>query len=156
MKKQLLPLVLLCSFGLFQAGVPAEASEASKGRNQPFSDRMLGLDEASKKAAEGNLTRVCLIKVRPEMLEEYKAFLKESAETAMRVEPGVLLIYATSLKDEPARWVLLEIYRDMPSYESHLATAHFQKYKQGTLHMVESLEILDSDPLLPGLKLVKE
>lgn len=152
MNKTLLSLALLGALCLGQTG-PVQAVEEP---NQVLSDKVLGLDEAAKKAAADDLTRVCLIKVKPDMLEEYKAFLKEGAETAMRVEPGVLLIYATNLKDDPTRWVLLEIYKDQPSYESHIASAHFQKYKQATLHMVESLEILDSNPLLPGLKLVKE
>ncbi len=152
MNKTLLSLALLGSLFLVQGGTV----HAAEVPNQVLSDQALGLDEASKRRAADDLTRVCLIKVKPDMLEEYKAFLKEGAETAMRVEPGVLLIYATNLKDDPTRWVLLEIYRDQPSYESHIVSPHFQKYKQGTLHMVESLEILDSNPLLPGLKLVKE
>ena len=29
----------------------------------------------------------------------------------------------------------------------------FQKYKQGTFEMVQSLELVDSDPLIPELKI---
>ena len=32
-------------------------------------------------------------------------------------------------------------------YEHHIQTAHFQKYKQGTLHMVKSLKLQDLTPL---------
>ena len=37
--------------------------------------------------------------------------------------------------------------------ESHLQTPHFRKYKQGTLSMVRELELVDVNPLLPGLKI---
>lgn len=39
------------------------------------------------------------------------------------------------------------------AYEAHIASAHFQKYKQGTLHMVKSLVLSDQTPLNPGNKL---
>ena len=48
---------------------------------------------------------------------------------------------------------ILEIYADRAAYESHLKTAHFQKYKQGTLEMVKDLELVDVSPLVPGLKI---
>ena len=35
------------------------------------------------------------------------------------------------------------------AYDKHIASAHFQKYKQGTLHMVKSLELTDQTPLNP-------
>ena len=48
---------------------------------------------------------------------------------------------------------ILEIYADRAAYESHLQTPHFRKYKQGTLSMVRELELVDVNPLLPGLKI---
>lgn len=48
---------------------------------------------------------------------------------------------------------ILEIYADRTAYESHLKTPHFQKYKQGTLEMVKELELVDTTPLIPGLKI---
>ena len=37
------------------------------------------------------------------------------------------------------------------AYRQHLKTEHFLKYKQGTLHMVKSLELVDCDPLVPEM-----
>lgn len=34
-------------------------------------------------------------------------------------------------------------------YQSHLKTDHFQTYKQGTLHMVKSLDLVDMTPMDP-------
>ena len=41
----------------------------------------------------------------------------------------------------------LEIYRNQEVYQHHLTTPHFQTCKQGTLHMVKSLNLLGIKPL---------
>ena len=69
------------------------------------------------------------------------------------MEPGVLTLYAVAEKDAPHKITILEIYADRAAYESHLKTPHFQKYKQGTLDMVKELELVDTTPLIPGLKI---
>lgn len=71
----------------------------------------------------------------------------------MKLEPGVLALYATAEKHASNRITILEIYADRAAYESHLKTPHFQKYKQGTLAMVKELELVDVQPLIPGLKI---
>ena len=103
--------------------------------------------------AENNLVRLSRITVDPSQLDAYNAFLKEEIEASMRLEPGVLTLYATAEKDAPHKVTILEIYADRAAYESHLETPHFQKYKQGTLSMVKELELVDVKPLIPGLKI---
>jgi quinol monooxygenase YgiN len=51
-------------------------------------------------------------------------------------------------KENPERVTLFETYADSSEYKSHLATPHFQKYKQGTLQMVKHLELLETRPIL--------
>ena len=70
----------------------------------------------------------------------------------MRLEPGVLTLYATADKENPNKITILEIYADREAYKKHIQTPHFQKYKQGTLSMVKDLELVDTTPLIPGLK----
>jgi quinol monooxygenase YgiN len=44
---------------------------------------------------------------------------------------------------------ILEIYASDEAYQQHQKTNHFQKYKQGTKHMVKSLKLptmLPTDP----------
>ena len=105
------------------------------------------------KPAAGQLVRLSKITVDPTRLDAYNAFLKEEIEASMRLEPGVLTLYATAEKDAPHHVTILEIYADRAAYESHLQTPHFQKYKQGTLEMVQQLELVDVTPLIPGLKI---
>ena len=110
------------------------------------------LAEDSKMSANENFVRLSLITVDPARLEEYKAYLKEGVTASMSREPGVLVLYPTTRKDAPNVFTILEIYANRAAYESHIKSAHFQKYKQGTLDMVQSLEFVDVDPLVPGLK----
>ena len=100
-----------------------------------------------------NLVRLSKITVDVNRLDEYNAYLKEEIEASMRLEPGVLTLYAVAEKDAPHKITILEIYADRAAYESHLKTPHFQKYKQGTLDMVKELELVDTTPLIPGLKI---
>ena len=68
-------------------------------------------------------------------------------------KPGVLALYAVAAKEAPGQVTILEIYADRAAYESHITTPHFRKYKEGTLDMVLSLELVDVVPLMPGLEL---
>ena len=71
----------------------------------------------------------------------------------MRLEPGVLALYAVADKERPNEITILEIYADEAAYQTHIATPHFRKYKQGTRDMVQSLSLVDTRPLIPGLKI---
>lgn len=110
--------------------------------------------EYGQPVSTGNkLVRLSKITVDPAQIDAYNTFLKEEIEASMRLEPGVLTLYATAEKDAPNRVTILEIYADQTAYESHLKTPHFQKYKQGTLSMVKELELIDVEPLIPDLKI---
>jgi quinol monooxygenase YgiN len=56
----------------------------------------------------------------PARLEDYKALVKEQIETAIRTEPGVLVLYAVAEKNNPTRVSVFEIYRDTDAYKAHL------------------------------------
>ncbi len=101
------------------------------------------------------LVRLSKITVDPNRLEEYKEILSREANESMRLEPGVLTLYAVFEKERPNHVTILEIYADRKAYESHLKTPHFQKYKQGTLDMVQSLELIDTIPLNPDMLIKK-
>lgn len=115
--------------------------------------RIIKQEVAKPIPAENNLVRLSKITVDPAQLDAYNAFLKEEIEASIRLEPGVLTLYATAEKEAPHKVTILEIYADRSAYESHLQTPHFQKYKQGTLSMVKELELVDVKPLIPGLKI---
>lgn len=111
------------------------------------------IKSVAQPAPESNKVRLSKITVDPARLDEYNAFLKEEIEASMRLEPGVLTLYAVAEKERPNEVTILEIYADEAAYQSHIKTPHFQKYKQGTLDMVQGLELIDTTPLIPGLKI---
>jgi quinol monooxygenase YgiN len=92
------------------------------------------------------------LEIYPEQLTSYQAALKEHIETALRVEPGVLTLYPVADAAQPTHITVLEIYASPAAYQAHLKAPHFLKYKTSTKAMVKSLELLDTVPLLPALK----
>lgn len=99
---------------------------------------------------DDGIVRLSKIEVYPEHLEEYMKYATEVGEVSLRTEPGVLTMYAIHEKDNPGRINILETYANREAYESHIASEHFQKYKQGTLHMVKKLTLSDQTPLNPA------
>jgi quinol monooxygenase YgiN len=89
------------------------------------------------------LVRVSEIEIEAAHLAEYTTILKAEAEASVRLEPGVLAIFPMYQKDEPTQIRILEIYSSHAAYELHLKSAHFQRYKTSTLHMVRSLKLVD-------------
>lgn len=120
-----------------------------------LSASMLTLFLCGNAAAQekNQMVRLAKIVVDSAQLESYKAMLKEEIETSVRVEPGVLTLYAVSEKDNPTHITILEIYADTIAYKSHIQTPHFQKYKTGTTQMVKSLELVGTIPIVPGMKI---
>jgi 4-carboxymuconolactone decarboxylase len=99
------------------------------------------------------IVRLAKLVIDSAQLESYTALLKEGIETAVRVEPGVLTLYAVAEKNNPTHITILEIYADADAYKAHVQTPHFLKYKTATKDMVKSLELVDTVPLIPGMKI---
>jgi quinol monooxygenase YgiN len=102
--------------------------------------------------AQGRLVRLAELEIDPAQLDSYKAALKEEIDASIRLEPGVLTLFAVSVKDHPTQIRIFETYSDAATYEAHLETPHFKKYKTGTQHMVKSLKLVETDPILLGAK----
>jgi len=102
------------------------------------------------------MVRLAKVIVKPDQLEQYKAMLKEEAEVSVRIEPGVLTLYAVSEKENPTHFTILEIYADTAAYRAHLQTRHFIDYKTGTKNMVKSLELVETVPLIPEMQIKQD
>ena len=112
-------------------------------------DKQPGMCAKLPMAADG-IVRLSKVEGYPEYLDEYMKYATEVGEISLRTEPGVLTMYAVSEKENPRRITILETYASREAYESHVASEHFQKYKQGTLHMVKTLVLSDQTPLNPA------
>lgn len=113
---------------------------------------LCGCCRSASAQASKPLVRLAELEIDPAQLEAYKAALKEEIETSIRVEPGVLTLYAVALKDHPAQIRLFETYADQSAYKAHLESPHFKKYKTATQGMVVALKLVETDPILLGAK----
>jgi len=96
--------------------------------------------------------QIAELEIDPAQLDRYKAEVEEQIEAAIRLEPGVLVLYAVSEKENPARVRAFEVYASADAYKAHLQAEHFRKYKRATDPMVKSLKLVRVDPLLLGAK----
>ena len=95
------------------------------------------------------LVRIAEIEVNDGYLEEYLAAAHNVGTKSVESEEGVICIFPMQVKDSPNTIRILEIYRNDEVYQAHLQTPHFLEYKQGTLHMVKSLQLVATEPLAP-------
>jgi quinol monooxygenase YgiN len=102
---------------------------------------------------QDSYVRVAEIEIDPARIEAYKRAIGEEIEASVRIEPGVLALYAVSEKDDPARIRVFEIYADEEAYKAHLETPHFRKYKAATQDMVKRLDLIETVPIKLGAKM---
>lgn len=96
----------------------------------------------------GRIARIAEIEVDSQQVGEYRAALREQIASALRLEPGVITLYAVSVKGHPEQVTVFEVYASVAAYQHHLQTAHFKKYKADTEGMVKSLKLIETDPIL--------
>ena len=113
---------------------------------------LLGLsgEKPMAERQEGKMiVRLAEIEVYPEYLQEYLSYANEVDRLSVEREPGVICLFPMQSAEDSTRINILEIYASDAAYQQHLKTEHFQKYKQGTLHMVKSLKLPTMQPLDP-------
>ena len=98
---------------------------------------------------ETMIVRLADIEVYPEHLQEYLKYANEVDRLSVEREPGVICLFPMQSAEDSTRIRILEIYASEEAYQSHIKTEHFQKYKQGTMHMVKSLKLPTMQPLDP-------
>ena len=91
--------------------------------------------------------RVAEIEVDPEQREAFVSAVTEEMDESIRVEPGVLALYAVAEKDSPSRLRFFEIYADEAAYNAHLESPHFRKYRASTEPMIRSRALIETVPI---------
>ena len=103
----------------------------------------------ANKHDDTTLVRIAEIEVYPQYLKEYLEFANEVDRLSVEREPGVVCLFPMQSAEDSCQIRILEIYASEEAYQQHLKTDHFQKYKQGTLHMVKDLKLPTMKPLDP-------
>ena len=124
--KKLIILMLM----IFIGGIPSLANEIQNNNN-------------------GMIVWISEIEVYPEYLDEYLNYAQEVAHDSVAKEKGVVSIYPMQVIKDNTKIRILEIYKNQESYQKHISSSHFKKYKEGTLHMVKHLELVDTYQLCP-------
>lgn len=99
----------------------------------------------------GMIIRISEIEVYPEYLSEYLTYAQEAARQSVEKEEGVVSIYPMAAAKDNTQIKILEIYKNQDAYKAHIAAPHFIKYKEGTLHMVKHLDLVDTCQLCPEI-----
>ena len=94
------------------------------------------------------VVRLAELDIDPAHLDSYKRLLTEEIEASVSLEPGVLALYAVTVKNSPCAIRITEIYRDQQAYAAHLQSPHFLKYKSLTAPMIRALRLIETDPLI--------
>ena len=113
----------------------------------------LTCSNASGQSEHKQIVRLAKLVIDSTQLTIYNTLLKEEIETSVKVEPGVLTLYAVAEKNKPTHITILEIYADEEAYKKHIQTPHFLKYKNRTMNMVESLELIEVTSIIPEMKI---
>lgn len=90
------------------------------------------------------------VDIKPEGEEAFLAAITANMRTAVEVEPGVLVMYAAQLADNPNRWVFWEVYASAEAYAAHREAQHFLDYIAATDDLVTGKEfhVLKADTLV--------
>ena len=132
----------IITFLLLMVSITTNAQNAHVGETEGTQISPLG-------ETEGALIRISEIEVYPEYLTEYLEFAHNVGATSVKEEPGVICIYPMQQLRNDCQIRILEIYASQEAYQHHIKTEHFQTYKQGTLHMVKSLDLVDMRQMAP-------
>lgn len=97
--------------------------------------------------------RIARLVIDSTKLNDYKKALKEHAGAAVKLEKGVIMLYAVYEKEHPQNVSVFEIYANEEAYQFHIRQPHFLKYKTTVQDMVKSLELVDVEPIALESKL---
>lgn len=79
---------------------------------------------------------VCVhVHVKPEYVEAFKSASVENARNSVQ-EPGIAQFDVIQQMDDPARFVLIEVYRTSEDPAKHKETAHYQKWRDTVAEMM--------------------
>jgi quinol monooxygenase YgiN len=97
--------------------------------------------------ASTRFVRVAELQIDPAHAAAFAAATREVGQASVQTEDGCIALYAVVDKENPNFVRVFEIYRDPASYQAHLQTAHFKKFRDTTNAMVTSRKLMDATPI---------
>ncbi|MFL6451664.1 MAG: putative quinol monooxygenase [Bryobacteraceae bacterium] len=68
------------------------------------------------------------VRIKPESIEQFKEATVENARKSIE-EPGIARFDFAQDTSDPARFILMEVYRYPEAPDEHKQTAHYQKWR---------------------------
>ena len=75
------------------------------------------------------------VHVKPDQIEAFQAATLENARNSVQ-EPGIARFDIIQQQDDPARFVLVEVYRTPEDPAKHKETEHYQKWRDTVADMM--------------------
>jgi len=75
------------------------------------------------------------VHVKPESVEAFKAATLENARNSVQ-EPGIARFDVIQQLDDPAHFILVEVYRTPDDPAEHKKTAHYQAWRDAVAEMM--------------------
>jgi len=75
------------------------------------------------------------VRVKPQCVEAFKAATLANARASVR-EPGIARFEVVQQQDDPARFVLVEAYRNSEAPAAHKETQHYQTWRDAVAPMM--------------------
>lgn len=75
------------------------------------------------------------VHVKPESVDAFKAASLKNARNSVK-EPGIARFDVIQQRDDPERFVLLEVYRDEAALAEHKTTAHYKEWRETVADMM--------------------
>ena len=90
------------------------------------------------------------VHVTPQHIEDFKAASVQNARESVK-EPGVARFDVIQQRDDPTRFVLVEVYRTPDDPARHKETAHYQKWRDTVADMMaEPRSAIKYDNIFPN------
>lgn len=96
---------------------------------------------------ERTINNLVIVEVKPEFQTEFKNIVLPEMAESLKVEKGVLAMYAGTDSETPNRWYFYEIYASEEAYQLHRQTPHFRDYLRQTAHMSVSKDAIPVKPV---------
>lgn len=95
---------------------------------------------------ERTINNLVIVDVKPEHQQAFKNIVLAEMSDSLKLEDGVLAMYAATDAKNENRWYFYEIYASEADYQRHRQTPHFRGYIEQTSEMTTAKE---SIPVVP-------
>jgi quinol monooxygenase YgiN len=127
------------TFALFFVCGLAPANDRSVTRNT-----MKPVKTFAENASLSAYVRWSELEVDPAQIDLFRALGRENVRETRRNDPGVLAFYWAGEKNSPNHIRVLEVYADESAYKTHLASAHYQKFRDGSRPLLKGHALFEA------------